>query len=294
LIGGTAWYGFRQYTAANYFATAAALGLTSVEIPLYWQIVEDRLFDVRRPDDLLALADEAGVSMHAGVAAIELATPFDIRGLPITQDAVEFGKTLARRVIDVASSLNLEVVRLVEPNIDVENLHLADAYMATYGKELHMLGDYAESRGLRIVAENYGVGARHMRMLLDAADHTNVGTLFDPCNYFRNGDDPVAALKLMGDKVFYCHLKDAVTSDPRGADELFPGSRWRPSVGVGRGDINWIELLPELASTFSGVAAIECEMRDDVVTATTQSRDFLVAGLGAEYQLDHRGSLTAP
>ncbi len=41
MIGGTAWYGFREFSIENYFSTAAALGLTSVEIPLYWQVVED-------------------------------------------------------------------------------------------------------------------------------------------------------------------------------------------------------------------------------------------------------------
>ncbi len=51
-----------------------------------------------------------------------------------------------------------------------------------------------------------------MRMLLDAAGHPNVGTLFDPCNYFRLGDDPVAAFDTLQDKVFYCHLKGTVAT----------------------------------------------------------------------------------
>lgn len=288
MIGGTAWYGFRELSASNYFSTAAALGLTSVEIPLYWQVVEDKLFDLRRTDDLLRLAEETGVRMHAGVAAIDLAIPFDIRGLPIEEEAVAFNKILAMRVIDVAAVLGLSVVRIVEPNIDAKNLGLAETYMNAYGTALRDLGDYAEHRGLRVAAENYGVTARHMRMLLDAADHPNVGTLFDPCNYFRIGDDPLDALRLMGDKVFYCHLKDAIENDPRTEDTLFPGSRWRPSVAVGRGDIDWQALLPVLASVYSGVAVIECEMPEDVVTATTQSRDFLVAIPGTSFTVEGR------
>jgi len=277
VIGGTAWYGFRELTASNYFSTAAALGLTAVEIPLYWQVVEDSLFDLRRTDDLLHLAEDTGVEMHAGVAAIDIATPFDIRGLPIGEEAVAFNKVLAKRVIDVAAVLGLSVVRVVEPNIDAKNLHLAESYMEDYGTALRDLADYAESRGLQIVAENYGVTAGQMRVLIDAADHPNVGTLFDPCNYFRIGDDPLDALRLIGDKVFYCHLKDTVVNDPRTEGELFPGSRWRPSVAVGHGDIDWQALLPAIASLYSGVAAIECEMPENVVTATAQSRDFLIA-----------------
>lgn len=285
MLAGTAWYGFRDLSPANYFSTAAALGLTFVEIPLYWHVVDDELFNVRNPQALVALAEQTGVQMHAGVAAIELARPFDIRGLPITETSITFHKALARQVIDTGAVLGLEVIRIVEPNVDPGNLDLIEQYMNDYGLALRELGEYAETKGLQIVAENYGVNAEHMRMLLDAADHPNVGTLFDPCNYFRMGDDPVAALELMGNKVFYCHLKDTVNDDPRSEDELFPGSRWRPSVGVGRGDIDWLALLPALASVYSGVAVIECEMPDDVVAATTRSRDFLVAELGASYTL---------
>lgn len=285
MIGGTAWYGFRELTASNYFSIAATLGLTSVEIPMYWQVVEDNLFDLRRTDDLLRLADKAGVRMHAGVAAIELSTPFDIRGLPIGEDWVAFNKILAKRVIDVSAALELQVVRLVEPNVEPENLAVAETYLEAYGIALRDLGDYAEQRGLLVVAENYGTTAKQMRMLLDVADHTNVGTLFDPCNYARIGDDPVDALNLIGDKILYCHLKDTRDNDSRASDELFPGSRWQPSVAVGHGDIDWHTLLPALASIYSGVAVIECEMPDDVVAATTQSRDLLVAELGELYTL---------
>lgn len=282
---GTAWYGFRQFTASNYLATAAALDLTFVEVPLYGQVIHDYLFETQDSAAVRRLAEETGVVLHAGVAALEFATPFNIRGLPISEEVIAFHKVLARRVIDLGAELGLEVVRLTEPNIEEPHLEIADRYMETYGAELQDLGAYAEQRGVRIVAENYGVTSAQMRTLLDAADHPNVGTLFDPCNYFRMGEDPVAALELVGDRVFYCHMKDSITSDPRTSEQLFPGSRWRPSVAVGRGDIDWDALLPALASVYSGVVAMECEMPNDVVAATTQSRDFLVAKAGASLSL---------
>jgi len=288
LLAGSAWYGFRRFTAANYFATTAALGLNFVEIPLYWQVIEDTLFDLRRVDDLRRDAEVAGVEMHAGVAALDLAPPFDIRGLPISDDAVAFNLVLAKRVIDLGVTLGLRVVRLTEPNVDATHLDIAEQYMEAYGRVLHDLGIYAEQRGIQVVAENYGLTSTHMRTLLDAADHANVGTLFDPCNYFRNGEDPLAALQTVSDKIFYCHLKDTVTNDPRTPDQLFQGSRWRPSVAVGKGDIDWETLIPALASVYSGVTAIECETAEDVVFATTQSRDFLVAIAGNSLTLSSR------
>ncbi|MCL1594656.1 MAG: sugar phosphate isomerase/epimerase [Actinomycetia bacterium] len=252
------------------------MGLTSVEIPLYWQVIEDQLFDLRRADDLLDLAEDNGVRMHAGTAAIDLALPFDIVGLPISAETVAFNIELAKRVIDVGASLGLEVIRVCEPNIEAPHLDIADAYMEAYGFALNGLGGYAETRGLKVVAENYGITAAQTRTLLDAADHPNVGTLFDPCNYFRIGDDPVDALRLMGDKVFYCHLKDAISDDQRASTDLYADSRWRPSVAVGQGDIDWHTLIPALASVYAGIVAIEYEMPDDVVAATAVSRDFLL------------------
>lgn len=283
MLAGSAWYGFREFTAANYFATAAALALRFVEIPLYWHVVEDPLFNLRRPDDLRRAAGDAGVEMYAGVAALDLAPPFDIRGLPISDDAVTFNLALAKRVVDLGAELGLRVVRLTEPNVDSPHLDIADEYMEAYGTALSDLGTYAEQRELQVVAENYGLTSTHMRTLLDAADHDNVGTLFDPCNYFRIGEDPLAALKAIGDKVFYCHLKDTLANDPRTPDQLFPGSRWRPSVAVGQGDIDWEALIPALAAVYRGVAAIECETAGDVVAATTQSRDFLIATAGDSF-----------
>lgn len=281
MIIGTAWYGFRRFSVENYMAAAGALSLRHIEVPLYGHIIHDYLFNLRDTAALRRLADEAGVEMHAGVAALDLAQPFDIRGLPIGVEAVEFNVALGRRIIDVGAELGLQVIRLTEPNIGEVHLHLADQYMEDYGHALRGLGNYAADRGIKVVAENYGLTSIQMKTLLDAADHPNVGTLFDPCNYLRIGEDPTKALSLLGHKVFYCHVKDTSIDDKRTAEQLFPGSRWKPSVAVGAGDIDWSTVLATLSLTYSGVLAIECEMPDDVVLATMQSRNYLRDRLAA-------------
>jgi sugar phosphate isomerase/epimerase len=279
---GTAWHGFRYLTAENYFATAAALALSKVEVPLYWHVIEDQRFDLRDRKRLLRLAEDAGVEMHAGVAALDIVEPFDIVGLPITKDAVAFNLAVARRVIDIGEDLGLSVIRLIEPNIDESNLPLADAYLEDHGRALADLGDYAAHRGIKLAAENFGVTSRQMGAILSAADHPSVGTLFDPCNYFRMGEDPIAALDSLGDRIFYCHAKDARIDENRSPDQLYPGSRWKPSVAVGAGDIDWNALIPALAQVYSGVVAIEYEMSGDVVLETRRSRDHLVRLLAGD------------
>ncbi len=263
-------------------ATAASLHLRYVEVPLYWHIIEDAKFDPRRSQDLLRLVERSGVELHAGVAALDLAAPFDILGNPIEDEVVAFNLVVARRVIDVGATLGLEVVRLTEPNIGETHLNVADSYMETTGSALRELGSYADDKGVKVVAENFGLTALQMRTLLDAADHPNVGTLFDPCNYMRMGVDPLEALRLVSDRIFYCHFKDTIAKDPRSPDELYAGSRWRPSVAVGAGDIDWAMLIPALCEVYDGVVAFECEMPDDVVAATAQSRDYVASILAAD------------
>jgi len=110
-----------------------------------------------------------------------------------------------------------------------------------------------------------------MRALLDAADHPGVQTLYDPCNYHRLGEDPVAALSQLEDSIGYCHLKDAFRDDSRDPDSLFEGSRWPPSEAVGDGEIDWETVLPALHSNYDGYAVIEYEMAEDVMVGTRRS-----------------------
>lgn len=129
---------------------------------------------------------------------------------------------------------------------------------------------------MRIVAENYGLASEQVNWLLDAADHPAVGTLYDPCNYHRIGEDPLSALKNLGQRVYHCHLKDAFYNAPRDPDSLFEGPRWPPSVAVGEGEIEWGPILSELATFYDGYLCIEYEIAKDVVRGTR--RPSLPAG----------------
>jgi sugar phosphate isomerase/epimerase len=274
---GAAWYGFREQTTTNYFEMAVALGLKYIEIPLYWQIIEDNYARYSLPGigKKLALAEQAGVSMVSAVAAFDIAGEFDMRGDAIDQSAVEFARAAARRAIDIGAQLGLEVLRITEPSVPPERIDAARAYVEQYGEAMHVLGDHAAERGVRIVVENYGLTSEQVNWLLDAADHPSVGTLYDPCNYHRIGEDPLSALKNLGPRVYYCHLKDAFRSDPRDPHSLFEGSRWPPSVAVGEGEIEWGPILSELATFYDGYLCIEYEIAQDVMRGTRVSIEHI-------------------
>jgi sugar phosphate isomerase/epimerase len=284
---GAAWYGFREQTPANYFEMAAALGLKYVEIPLYEQVVEHKHFRYSRKgvEVMRALAERAGVRMVSSVSALDIAGGFDMRGDDIDRGAVEFAMAAARRAIDIGADLGLDVLRITEPNVNLDHLDDARPYMEAYGRAMRVLGDHAVERGVRIVAENYGLTSKQVNWLLDAADHPAVGTLYDPCNYHRIGEDPLSALESLGQRVTYCHLKDAFRDDPRDPNLLFEGSRWPPSVAVGEGEIDWGPILARLATFYEGYLCIEYEIAEDVMRGTRVSIKHIVS-VAAERGID--------
>lgn len=273
----TAWFGFRGFSPANYFAAAAGLGVEYVEVTLYSDA--SKWFGYGLPEEKRRLAQECGVRMVAGVASVYLATPFDGQGLPLTEDEVGYNRVLGLRVIDQAEALGLDVVRITEPYIGPEHQHLAEQYVHDVGVALRPIADRARDKGIQVAVENYGLTSDQMVWLLDAADHENVGTLFDPCNYARMGEDPLEALLKIQDRVVYCHLKDTRADEQGTAEAFFAGSRFRPSVAVGDGDIDWAPLLGKLTESYSGYASIEYEIADDLLLATRRSLEHVAAAL---------------
>lgn len=292
---GAAWYGFRFQTPSNYFEMAAALGLKYVEIPLYGQVLSDRNWDYRVPEaqgvessgrggvaDIRAAAGAAGVKIVSGVAAHDIAG--QLRGDRIDRAGVELGVAASRRAIDIGAELGVEVIRLSEPTrLERDQLHMETPYMDLFGQAFHELGDYAAERGIRIAIENFGLTAEQINRVLDTAGHPAVGTLFDPCNYYRHGHDPLAALRSLKDRVYYCHLKDAWFPYPGQIPEQgmlrfgHDGSNppWWWIRALGEGNVAWEPILSEMASFYDGYACFEHDIADDVMRSTRTGLAFV-------------------
>jgi len=270
----TAYFGFRNMTSTNYFSTAAALGVRNVEVPMYSYRL-DKWFGKVTPEDVVALASRCGVRIVSGVTSMALAPPFDTAGRPVSVAETVTNAEISLRVIDIAERLGIEVLRIAEPMVRPEHQQFADQYMIDYGKALRPIGEYAAERGVTIAVENYGVTIDQMESLLGTANHPNVGTLFDPCNYERIDEDSLDAVRRLSDRIVYCHLKDSSRDETRAPSELFPGSPYRPSLPVGDGDMDWSLLLPQLSRVYDGYVSIEHEDDRDVVHGTARSLAFL-------------------
>jgi len=152
--------------------------------------------------------------------------------------------------------------------------------LANLGK---FLGDYAETRGVRLAFEIHEGLARSgavARRLLDAIDHPAVGVNYDTGNaIFYNGDvDPVTDLQAIVDRVSHIHLKD--TSGGAGEWAFGP-------LGSGRVD------LPEIVRilrdhNFHGPFSLEVEgfagedlTREQNLQRVRQSLEYLTSlGIG--------------
>jgi len=273
-----AYYGFRNMTPANYFAAAAALGVTNVEVPMYDHHLS-AWFGPHSIQDVRDLAEQCGVEMVSAVAGMELAGPVDEIGRALNDRHVDLFRSLALVLVDISAELGLSVLRITEPNLHPENQHLEEQFTTAYGEALRPIGEYGQSRGITIAVENYGISSKQVDSMLEVADHSNVGTLFDPCNYARMGENPLDAFRLLKDRIVYCHLKDTKDDEDRDHDSLYPGSRWRPSVAVGDGDIDWVPLLSELNASHQGYASIEYEDADTAILGSRRSLDFIAATL---------------
>lgn len=270
---GAAWYGFGDQTASNYFEMVAALGLKAVEVPLYWHSLGAWYSSQQSIEAIGEAAQEAGVKIVSGVSALDIAG--EIYHNQLNRDGVELELARARRAIDIGAFLGLEVLRLAEPmRLEADQSDIAGPYLQAFGEAFHILGDYAAERGLRIAIENFGFTSSQINQVLDLADHPAVGTLYDPCNYYRHGEDPLAALKNLGQRVYYCHLKDAYFPYPARTPEDLPletSGQMKPWWWIrplGAGEVDWGPILSELATFYEGYACLEHDIRDNVMQGT--------------------------
>ena len=291
---GAAWYGFGNLSPTNYFEIVAALGLRYAEVPLYGFCLGGEGW-YRFRADIQAVAETArrvGVEIVSGVAHTHIGGW--VEGDEIVRDGVELAVILAKRAIDVGAALGTQVVRVTEPgDLRPDHVHLEEEYVQSYGQALRALGEYAARRDVRIAIENTALSSVRIKRIVDAADHPAVGTLYDPCNYYRHGEDPLSALKKLGQRVIYCHLKDAHFPYPAQEPEVMPRVRglgaqvepWWWIRPLGEGNIDWGPILAELATFYDGYLCLEHDIRDSVVRGTRLGMAH-VRRIAAEYGLE--------
>ena len=168
-------------------------------------------------------------------------------------EKLEASLQLGQSHIDIASALECPYIRVFGGQMPVGISHAAAVRRA--GERLHRLGDYAARRGVDVLIETHDdwVVTSRLRRAVEAADHPNVGVLWDVHHPVRiAGESMAQAWANIGSWVRSVDVKDSVTDF-----EARLGYRY---VQIGDGEIPLKDALQILkAAGFDGWLTFEWE-----------------------------------
>ena len=147
----------------------------------------------------------------AGLTVWSIGSP--IGKIDIEKDDFDAHMETLRHVIKVAKILGAENIRMFSFYIP-QGKNPAD-YREEVLRRLHVMADAAEGTGVTLCHENekgiYGDMADRCLEILEA--EPRIAGVFDPANFVQCGQDTWEAWKLLGSKIKYMHIKDALFAD---------------------------------------------------------------------------------
>ena len=204
-------------------------------------------------------------------------------GFEIAEDNPErIEKT--KRIIDLAVAFD---TRVVTTHIGVIPTDKNSDKYKTMLAALTECGKYASAHGVTLAIETGPEMADVLCEFVNAAG-AGVGVNLDPANFVMvTGQDPVAAVRLLGKKIVHTHLKDGKMlkkTDPliiynhfaEGGIEALNIADFFIETPVGEGDVNWAEYISALREIgYDGYLTIERETGVDPVADIKKAADFV-------------------
>jgi sugar phosphate isomerase/epimerase len=196
-----------------------------------------------------------------GLAVASLAFP--TRRSFYDEDQLDARVGAAKRTLDLAWQLKAQVVTARVGKIPAEK----DS--KPYRVLLDVLGDLA--RHANQVGAALAITPTHdspaaLAELLGAVKTGPLGLDFDPAVFVMSGHDPVAALRTLHGSVLHLTARDAVRDVDAGGLE----------TAVGRGEVEWVELLPLLDEIgYPGWVTINRTQGDDRAGDATRAVEYL-------------------
>jgi sugar phosphate isomerase/epimerase len=191
----------QQMTQAEVITIARELGADGVELRAdYWQDKERELPAARD------LVQQLGLVVTYATAATLFGPDGD-------------EQQRRRQHVDDAAALGSPLLRVFQgaaPSADDQ----------TGWNRAREVVRYATDRSVRLVVENFarepGCRVAEIRATLDRFDSPFLGTNVDLGNYAANGQDLVAAVRTLGPRIMYTHLRDHA-DPPSGANATYLG-----------------------------------------------------------------------
>ena len=130
--------------------------------------------------------------------------------------------------------------------------HSLEAVIAVCAENLHAAGSFAAECGVRIAVENVDrfeplASPELLPRLIESSDSPAIGWCFDSGHAHCCGNDPVAWIDMMGEKLFATHIHDN-----HGPNGIRQGSGFLSSAGIdehlppGFGTIDWFRIISAL------------------------------------------------
>ncbi len=173
-------------------------------------------------------------------------------------------REIFRETIDMCKILNSKVI--------VTYCHAQDeADVRSYAGELRPFAKECASLGITIAIENEPFGvtktAEGMKLVLDIVAEPNVGTNYDPNNFYNALEEGFPyAYEILKDRIAHIHAKDSkkYRKDLYGDERILERGITAMCVPVGEGAMNWDALSARLkADGYDGFIGIEPHMKPE-------------------------------
>jgi deoxyribonuclease-4 len=255
---GTCLYNFIwDNTLPDAIRRAAAHGLGALEIMATPPQLDARTFGSAQRDELLKVLEDTGteiVSINPTFIDLNLASRNDT----FRRESVNEVKAC----IDVAAGLGAKIV-VVGPGrrhpLVLDPLDMSDRLAHPAIRECI---DYAASKGIIYGFENitslYMVRSDEIAAFIDAVDNPYCKAVYDAANA-RYAEDPVEAVRILGDRICHVHLSDSNGTVP---------AHWP----IGNGDVDFAGIADALRGIeYDGWSFLETTAMDDPDAAITSS-----------------------
>lgn len=199
----------------------------------------------------------------------------------------------SKRILDLALDLGASIVTT---HIGIIPERTDDPVYEAMWSACREIGEYAAYRQASFAIETGPETAAHLKRFLDHLETTGVAVNFDPANFVMvTGEDPVAAVGILKDRIVHTHAKDGVrykAVDPRyvygyvGLEretytDILKGIQAREyyrEMPLGDGAVEFPAYFDALRRAgYTGYLTIEREVGDDPESDIRRAVQFLAA-----------------
>ncbi len=231
----------------RHLAVASAIGCEGLEI----RNLDGRGLDPAMPEDRRQAIVDAAVDAGVDLCVVGSDCRFAYASADDRARAVE----RAVGFVELADRWGAPIVRVFGGRYDPgPSADEVDAWVAA---ALRDVAEAADPFGIRIALETHDAfsSGRRVRAVLDLADHSGVGAVWDLAHPQRHGESAEETWRLLGRDIVHVHFKD-MKQTGGGRDG------WE-SVPPGAGDLPLAAMVSQLAAAnYDGYLSTEWEGRD--------------------------------